>query len=140
MAMLIYAEVELFLVCLGLGAILAFIYDMVRILRLFFRHRDWWWIWKICCFGYLLHGQVFRTLFIYNRGALRGYAFLGMFLGVMLYALTLSRLLLKIAAKLIPYWKKAGNFAKKPFRFLAKFIRKRLKNIITQVKMAVKGR
>lgn len=140
MAMLIYAEVELFLVCLGLGAILAFIYDMVRILRLFFRHRDWLVDLEDLLFWLFTAWLVFRTLFIYNRGALRGYAFLGMFLGVMLYALTLSRLLLKIAAKLIPYWKKAGNFAKKPFRFLAKFIRKRLKNIITQVKMAVKGR
>ena len=140
MAMLIYAEVELFLVCLGLGAILAFIYDMVRIFRLFFQHKDWLVDLEDLLFWLFTAWLVFRTLFIYNRGALRGYAFLGMFLGVVLYALTLSRLLLKIASKLAPYWKKVGNFVKKPFRFLGQFMRKRLKNIITQVKMAVKGR
>lgn len=140
MAMLIYDEVELFLVCFGLGMVLAFIYDMVRIFRMLFRHRDWLVDVEDLMFWLFTAWLVFRTLFIYNRGALRGYAFLGMFLGVMLYALTLSRILLKVVTKLVPYWKKAGNFIRKPFAFLWQFLRKRLKNIITQVKMAVKGR
>lgn len=140
MAMLIYDEVELFLVCLGLGAILAFIYDMVRIFRLLFRHKDWVVDLEDLLFWLFTAWLVFRTLFIYNRGALRGYAFLGMFLGVMIYALTLSRLFLKATAKLVPYWKKIGNFARKPFCFFGQFVRKRLKNIIIQVKMAIRGR
>mgnify|MGYP000793473977 CR=1 FL=1 len=140
MAMLIYDEMELFIVCLILGAVLAFIYDLVRIFRLLFQHKDWLVDVEDLMFWIFTAWLVFRTLFFYNRGALRGYAFLGMFLGVMLYALTLSRLLLWLVEKLIPYWKKMGELVRKPFVLLGQFIRKRLKNIITQVKMAVKGR
>lgn len=140
MATLIYDEVELFLVCFILGAVLALIYDVIRIFRLFFHHKDWLVDMEDLIFWIFTAWLVFRTLFVYNRGALRGYAFLGMFLGVILYVLTLSRLLLSVAEKIVPYWKKIGNIIRKPFTVLWCFLRKRLKNISTQVKMAVKGR
>ncbi|MGN0154717.1 MAG: spore cortex biosynthesis protein YabQ [Lachnospiraceae bacterium] len=140
MADLIYDEVELFAICLLLGAVLAFIYDGIRIFRLFFSHKDWLVDIEDLAFWLFTAWLVFRTLFTYNRGALRGYAFLGMFLGVLLYTLTLSRLLLLLAEKIVPYWKKAVDFARKPFVFLKQFIRKTLKNIAAEVKIAVKGR
>lgn len=140
MADLIYDEVELFAICLLLGAVLAFIYDGIRIFRLFFSHKDWLVDIEDLAFWLFTAWLVFRTLFTYNCGALRGYAFLGMFLGVLLYTLTLSRLLLLLAEKIVPYWKKTVDFARKPFVFLKQFIRKTLKNIAAEVKIAVKGR
>lgn len=140
MADLIYDEMELFAVCLLLGAVLAFVYDGVRVFRLLFHHFAWvvdledllYWIFT----GWL----VFRTLFYFNRGALRGYAFLGLFLGVLLYVLTVSRLFLFLAGKLLPYWDKGRNCVAKPFVLLRNFVRKALKNAVTEVKMAIKGR
>lgn len=140
MADLIYDEMELFVVCLLLGAVLAFIYDGVRVFRLLFHHFDWvvdledliYWVFT----GWL----VFRTLFYFNRGALRGYAFLGLFLGVLLYVLTISRLFLFLVGKLLPYWDKGKIYLAKPFVFLHNFVRKALKNAVTEVKMAIKGR
>lgn len=140
MATLIYDEVELFAVCLLLGGVLAFIYDVIRIFRMLFKHRDWLVDIEDLVFWIFTAWLVFRTLFIYNRGALRGYAFLGMFLGVLLYMFTLSRIFLFLVGKFTPYWKKAGKFVKKPFSFLYQFLRNRLKNMATQVKMAIKGR
>lgn len=140
MAALIYDEVELFLVCLVLGMVLAFIYDCIRIFRLFFSHRDWLVDIEDLAFWLFTAWLVFRTLFLYNRGALRGYAFLGMFLGVLLYALTLSRLLLFLTGKIVPYWKGLKAQIRKPFVIFNRFLRKILKNITTEVKMAVKGR
>lgn len=140
MAALIYDEVELFLVCLALGMVLAFIYDCVRIFRLFFRHKDWLVDIEDLAFWLFTAWLVFRTLFLYNRGALRGYAFFGMFLGVMLYALTLSRLLLFLIGKIVPYWKNFINLIRRPFVIFNRFLRKMLKNITTEVKMAVRGR
>ena len=84
--------------------------------------------------------MVFRTLVIYNRGALRAYAFIGMFLGVIIYSLTLSKLLLYIVHKMVPYWKKLFRLLAKPFVLMGGFVRKTLKNIASQVKIAVKGR
>lgn len=140
MADLIYDEAELFAVCLLLGMALAFIYDCVRVFRLLFRHFDWlvdledlaYWIFT----GWL----VFKTLFYFNRGALRGYAFFGLFLGVVFYVLTLSRLILFLAEKILPYWNKIKGYMGKPFIFFRNFLRKALKNAVSEVKMAVRGR
>lgn len=140
MAELIYDEVQLFGVCLLLGMRLAFFYDIVRIVRLFIRHKDWIIDIEDLVFWLFTAWQVFETLFRYNRGALRAYAFLGMFLGVLVYMLTISRLLLKLAQMIVPYWKKILYFCSKPLGSFRRYIRKMLKNVSSQVKMAMKSR
>lgn len=140
MADLIYDEAELFFVCLLLGMVLAFIYDFVRILRLFLSHKNWVVDLEDLLFWLFTAWIVFRTLFVYNRGALRGYAFFGMFLGVLLYAFTLSRLLLYLMEKIVPYWNKFKEIIKSPFLKIKQFVIKGLKNMVADVKMAVKGR
>ena len=106
MADLIYDEAHLFMICLSLGALVALIYDGVRILRLLFRHKDWLVDIEDLIYWIFTAGLVFRTLFRYNQGVLRGYAFLGMFLGVVLYLLTLSGLLLRVIKCILPCWEK----------------------------------
>lgn len=59
MAALIYDEVELFVVCLALGMVLAFVYDCVRIFRLFFNHKDWLVDVEDLHSGFLRHGWFF---------------------------------------------------------------------------------
>lgn len=140
MAAFIYDEMRLFLVCMLLGAVLALVYDLIRILRMLFHHKDFLVDVEDLLFWLFTAWLVFRTLFAYNRGALRGYAFLGLFLGFLLYAFTFSRILLKMAAWFVPYWHKVGVLLRKPFVIFTRFIRKGLKNIQTQVKMAMKGR
>lgn len=140
MADLIYDEMQLFIVCLLLGVFLAFIYDGLRIFRLFFKHGDWLVDVEDLVFWMFTAWLVFQTLFTYNRGALRGYAFLGLLLGMVIYTLTVSRGLLALAEKLVPGWGKLKAWIKKPFKNLWQFIRKLLKNIVSDVKMAVKGR
>lgn len=140
MAELIYDEMTLFGICMLLGAMLAFGYDMIRCFRIFVPHPDVLVDIEDLSFWMFTAWMVFRTLVIYNRGALRAYAFIGMFLGVILYSLTLSRLLLFIVHKMIPYWRKFFKLLAKPFAFVGRFVRKTLKNIMAQVKIAVKGR
>ncbi len=144
MADLIYDEMQLFLVCFLLGASLAVIYDVFRILRMLFVHWDWLVDVEDLLFWVLTTWCVFKTLFHYNEGVLRGYAFLGMFLGVIVYTLTLSRLLLFLVRSILPYWNKlknkVGGCAKKPVLALRSKCRKALKNIATDVTMAIKGR
>ena len=140
MAELIYDELELFVVCLLLGAMLTLVYDGVRILRMLFHHWDWMVDVEDLIYWIFTAWMVFRTLFYYNRGALRGYAFLGMFLGVIVYTLTISRLLLFVAKKIVPFWNKGKNLIGKPFVILKEKCRKILKNITTEVTMALKGR
>ncbi len=137
---LIYGEVRLFAICFAVGMLLAFIYDVFRVLRLLFHHCDLMVDIEDLGFWLLTAWLVFQTLFQYNEGALRGYAFLGMFLGVILYTITFSRLLLFIVKKGVPFWEKGKSCIKKPFSRIREHIRKALKNMVVEVKMAIKGR
>ena len=140
MADLIYDEVQLFGVCLLLGVELALIYDGIRVLRLLFQHWDWLVDVEDLLYWMYTAWLVFRTLFHYNQGMLRGYAFLGMFLGVILYLGTLSRLLLHGVRRVVPHWNKCKSYMKRPFMKVADKFRKALKTIATEVTMAIKGR
>jgi len=140
MAELIYDEMSLFLVCLALGAGLAMVYDGLRILRLMISHQDWVVDIEDLCYWIFTAWMVFRTLFYHNQGMLRGYAFLGMFLGMILYLLTVSRLLLHGMKRVLPIWNKMKAQIKKPMCFLREKMRKALKNIVAEVKMAMKSR
>lgn len=140
MAELIYDEMSLFLVCLLLGASLALVYDGIRIFRLLFSHKDFFVDIEDLVYWIFTAWTVFKTLFYYNQGMLRGYAFLGMFLGVLLYMLTISRMLLFCVKKGVPYWRRAKALITKPILRLQNSIRKALKNITIEVKMAMKSR
>lgn len=140
MAELIYDEMQLFLICLALGVFLALIYDGIRIFRLLFVHWDWVVDVEDLVYWIFTAWMVFRTLFYYNQGMLRGYAFLGMFFGMLIYMLTVSRLLLHGVRKLLPGWRTIQRKLRKPFIILQNKMRKALKNITTDVKMAMKSR
>ena len=140
MADLIYDEMELFLVCALLGALLALVYDGVRILRLLFGHWDWLVDVEDLVYWIFTAWLVFQTLFYYNQGLLRGYAFFGMFIGVILYSVTVSQLLLRLVNHLLPYWNKMKMQLGKPIVQLGGRLRKALKNIAAEVTMAMKSR
>ncbi len=140
MADLIYDEVQLFAICFLLGMCLAFIYDVIRVVRRLFKHWDWMVDLEDLLYWIFTGWSVFKTLFVFNRGALRGYAFFGLFIGVLLYSLTVSRLFLFFVEKMLPCWNKGKVILLKPFVFMVNFVRKTLKNIAYQVKMAIRGR
>lgn len=140
MAELIYDEMQLFAVCMILGAVLAMVYDGVRIFRLMFHHKDWIVDVEDLVYWLFTAWMVFRTLFHYNQGALRGYAFLGMFLGVIVYVVSFSKLLMFLVKKVLPGWEWIKMQVQKPIDWLFTQMRKALKNMVLEVKMAVKGR
>ena len=140
MAELIYDEMELFVVCFLLGVGLALVYDGMRVLRLMFGHWDWLVDVEDLLYWIFTAWMVFQTLFHYNQGLLRGYAFLGMFVGVVLYSATVSRLLLGLVRKLLPYWNRMKHCIRKPIVKIQCSLRKTLKNIALEVTMAMKSR
>lgn len=140
MASVIYKEAELFGICLLLGMVLALIYDGLRVFRLLFLHQNWLVDLEDLLFWIFTAGFAFSTLFKYNQGTLRGYAFLGMFLGVIFYICTISRWIIFFMECLLPYWNHGKKIIKKPFEIIVGFAIKILKNLVVQVKMAIRGR
>ncbi len=140
MTFLICNELKLFGICLLLGVLIGLFYDVFRIGRKLIVHKEWLVDLEDLFFWMLTAWFVFRTLFQYNQGALRGYAFLGMFLGVILYECSFSRLLLFMTDKIVPYWNNGKQFVKKPVVLIKNGIRNLLKKLVFEVKMAIKGR
>ncbi len=140
MADLIYDEIHLFTICLLLGGMLTLLYDGFRIFRILFQHRNWMIDIEDLMYWIFTAWMVFRTLFDYNQGILRGYAFLGMFLGALIYFLTISRTLLRMVKYVLPHWNKLKLHVKKPITYVIQKFRKMLKNMVVEVKMAIKGR
>lgn len=140
MADLIYDELRLFGICFLLGTGIVFLYDLFRIFRMLIPHKDIFVDLEDLLYWVLTAWLVFCTMFRFNEGKLRGYAFLGMFSGILIYTFTVRRLLLFVVRKLLPFWNKAINVFKRPFVSLVMYTRKALKNMIIEVKMAIKSR
>lgn len=140
MTLLIYNEVRLFFICFLLGAGIGMFYDGFRILRMLIHHHELVTDIEDLVFWLITAWFVFQTLFQYNQGDLRGYAFLGMFMGVILYVCSLSRLLLYLIKKLLPIWNKGKECLKKPVGIFKSGITNLLKKLVFEVKMAIKGR
>lgn len=117
-------QAQLFLYFIALGAAGSLVYDGLRGLRRELKHPDWlviledglfWTAALIGCYG---------LFFFENRGALRGYGFLGMVCGAVLYFLLgspwmfplwrgLWRILLFPVKKLLTKGRKWGKMRKK---------------------------
>jgi spore cortex biosynthesis protein YabQ len=96
----------LFLVTVGVGGAAAAFYDLFRVLRRVIRHPRWlvhfedafyWLAVTVLVFYYMLHR---------NYGEIRFFALLGMGVGVVLYFVTVSRLVVKISVGIVEYLKK----------------------------------
>lgn len=102
-------ELKLLYMSLMLGAFLMFSYDVLRILRIFIRHKNLvvgiedilYWIYAGAMTFNLLYGE--------NDGKLRAYAVAGVFAGMVLYDRLFSRVLVKGLKKVKKYFKIKGN-------------------------------
>ena len=134
-------QLHLFIIFLINGIIIGFIFDMFRVFRKSFRHKDYiiniqdvlFWI----CTGIIL----LYSSFTFNDGELRLFMILSAFLGFVIYLLTLSKIIININVKIVLFVKKIlGKIIKliilpirkiffKPFTFLVINIKKSFKNL-----------
>lgn len=130
-------------VCVGAG--LFFLYDILRIFRRIKKHgviligMEDILYWLVCT------AVVFLMIYQKNDGMVRGFAIGGVFVGMLLYFLLLSRFVIKIN---VLVWKKILQAVRKLFVFLfgplvkngkkfLYFLRRQLKKICKAVKMGL---
>lgn len=130
-------------VLVGMG--LFFLYDILRIIRRLVPHGNLWIgaedfvYWMVCT------GAVFVMLYQENDGMVRGFALGGLLVGMGIYYLLLSRLVIRMN---VFVWKKVLGFLGKIFGFFlrpagkagkkfGRFFRKQLKKFIRAVKMGL---
>ena len=105
----------IFLAAVITGFLCGFIFDAFRILRRIFRHGSVLTQIEDIIFWVLAALIVFYMMFITNSGELRGFGILGVFLGMVLYFASISRLVISCANKIIEMIKKVLRKAWKSF-------------------------
>lgn len=140
MAEVLNFQIDLFLLSLLWGALIGIVYDGFRCLRILVTHNVIMTAIEDIIFWLITAGMIFYLLYQYNYGSLRSYAFLGVFLGFIIYYMSISQLLLAVfklfAAKLKWLFGKEKAILAKLFKSLKNM----LKKVYKTVKIASKNR
>lgn len=106
------------------GMVLGIVFDIFRILRKSFKTSNLVTNIEDILFGIITGIILLFTIFLFNNGELRFYLFLGIFFGIMVYLLLISKYFIKINVEIIKIIKKLIILITKPFIILLKFIKR----------------
>lgn len=123
-------QCSFFLVSVLWGAILLVMYDVLRIMRRIKKHKWYTIAAEDLLFWILAAFLIFRMMYEQNDGIIRGFAVLGMFLGMIIYNQSVSDHLVKgVSTFLLFIGKQIRRFLRflsKPFRLAGRFIKRKL--------------
>ena len=94
-------QVYTFLSCILGGLLVGLIFDIFRLSRKFIKTNDIVTYIEDILFWILVGIIVLATIFLSNNGQIRGYIFLGIFLGAIFYFLVFSRMIINTLTCLI---------------------------------------
>ena len=143
-------QAYLFLIFILNGFLIGLLFDTFRILRKSFKTADFITYLEDICFWIMAGSIILYSIFKFNNGELRGYIFVGILCGVLIYMLMFSKIFIKANLVIIKFIKKIYyfaiiipvsfiyNFLKriifKPISFLIINLRKTLSNFILKLK------
>ena len=131
-----------FLASMLFGGCLQIVYDMIRGIRRVFYHKAVFLIIEDMGFGIFTAVMAFIFLCTYNDGELRGFFFLGIAIGMILYYQLCSRIFLTtfihIAEKIKKIIKQCGEMCLRPGIHIKRNLKWQLKKEKKQVTMALK--
>ncbi len=110
------AQALIFLYTVIGGLFVGFIYDLFRISRKVFKPSNWVIYLQDIIFWFIVSIVIFITFFISNAGEIRGYAIIGIILGAILYACTMSFFIMKVSLKIINFITKLSKSIYKTLR------------------------
>lgn len=121
-------QLQSFLIFTILGILIGIIFDIFRILRKTFKTADIITYIQDVIFWIITGGLILLSIFIFNNGELRFYLFIGIFIGLVVYMLSLSKYFIKINVFIINLIKKIISkilqIILKPVKILFIFIKK----------------
>ena len=105
------------------GFSIGILFDIFRILRKSFKTWDWITYIEDFLFWILTGLILLFSIFTFNEGELRGYIFIAIMLGIILYLLILSKYFIWLATKIITLVKKIIFY---PIKVCANFLQKHI--------------
>ena len=125
---LVTSQAYIFLIFIINGIIIAFIFDIFRILRKSFKTPDWLTYVEDISFWLISCIILAYSIYTYNNGEIRLYLFIGLLIGAIIYILTISKYIIKICVIIINKIKNILQFLTKcviyPIKFIGKWGRK----------------
>ena len=132
---MIYTQLHLFLIFIINGLLIGLLFDFFRILRKATRTSDFITYIEDALFWILTGIIILYSIFIYNNGEIRLFMFLAIILGILIYLIFISKMILSISLGIIDVVKKIlstiFNIIKIPFHFFMKMIKKLFFNPIS---------
>lgn len=136
---MILSEISKFLFFILIGVIIGIIFDLFRIIRKCFKTSDV--ITFIHDLMFLLISAVILlfSIFIVNNGEIRGYMFLGIALGIVVYLVSISKYIINICTKIILFIRKIIiNPIMKSIIKVCNFTKKIVKNVYNNLSKNLK--
>lgn len=125
---MVMSQLTIFAWAVFFGVIMGLVYDLFRIIRRIVPHNKIIVSLEDIVFWLTSSFLVFEYIFKANSGTLRGFIFIGLCMGIVLYLLTLSQLIVsnmsKFLRQCIEIIKQITFFLLKPLIFVTKPIRK----------------
>lgn len=97
---------HIFILTVALGFIIGFVYDIFRIIRKTFKHPDFLTQLEDLIYWLLVSFLMFYFMLNNNNGEIRAFNIIGVLLGMLLYFLTLSILIVKVSVTIIQFIEK----------------------------------
>ena len=124
------SQINIFLIFILNGIIIALIFDAFRILRKIFKTPDWVTYLEDIIFWIISCVIIAFSIYTYNNGEIRLYMFIGLLIGAILYIITISKYVIKIFVFIIDkfkyIFKKVLFYIIYPIKLLLKILRKLL--------------
>ena len=114
-------QAYLFLIFVLNGIIISLVFDFFRILRISFKTKDFVTYIQDFLFWVITGVILLYSIFIFNNGEIRLFMFLGLFIGIIIYMLLLSKYIIKVSVTILNFIKKIVTI---PIKFMLKIIKK----------------
>ncbi len=132
---MIYTQLQLFFIFLINGLLIGLLFDFFRILRKTIKTADFVTYIEDALFWILTGLIILYSIFTYNNGEIRLFMFLAIILGIFIYLISISKIILSISVGTINIIKKIFimifNILKIPIQFFMKLIKKLFLNPIS---------
>ncbi len=95
----------IYLVCIAVGIMLSFLFDIFRIRRQTFKSKDFLVHFEDILFWIICMLIVPSVIYIVNYGEIRGYLIIGIVTGVLFYMLFISKLVINLSVPIVLFVK-----------------------------------
>lgn len=132
---MILNDFSIFLAFVLIGIIISFIFDFFRILRRVYKTPDFITILEDIAF-WLISGIILLLgIFVLNNGNIRAYLFLGLFSGICIYIIFISKTIIKIGTNIFQIFNKVFVIPiYRGYMFIIQLLSKKLKFLFSKTK------